>query len=523
MINIAKYFFRIEMYRCKYLFTVAFIVFFRFGFAQNQAFPAILKQNLENHVRFLASDSLQGRGFSGNINSLGIAADYLKKNVEMAGLKPFENKFSQDFTLIESVRDEENSFLKVSGKRKDKWVGSEEFAVINQKTEITAIEGAPVFLGFGIPDEEEKSAEFFLPDIRNKIAFVSSGTAESFLSGFTAYWDNHLEHKKAEKLFQAGAKAVILVTGIPDDEQKLFGQVAGWSNRSHYSLEQPREKQNRNLIVATPEAADAILGRKGQWKKLLEQAAKGNRPKTFATGNRILLKSVRKTKEISVQNVIGFLEGSDPVLKEECVVFMAHYDHLGSTDSGEIFNGADDNTSGTSTLLEVARALAQSGEQPRRSILFLWVTAEEVGMIGSEYYSKNPVFPLEKTAVCINLDMVGRVYEPRDSVWVHSPKQVKPFNEIYALVNDFDPDIKSIAEKAGLKTDIVPDFSLPDNFFYSSDHYHFHRNEIPILNLSTGYTADYHQPTDDIERINFDKMKKVAEFCYLIGLAVANK
>jgi Zn-dependent M28 family amino/carboxypeptidase len=236
-----------------------------------------------------------------------------------------------------------------------------------------------------------------------------------------------------------------------------------------------------------------------------------------------LLKSVRKTKEISVQNVIGFLEGSDPVLKEECVVFMAHYDHLGSTDSGEIFNGADDNTSGTSTLLEVARALAQSGEQPRRSILFLWVTAEEVGMIGSEYYSKNPVFPLEKTAVCINLDMVGRVYEPRDSVWVHSPKQVKPFNEIYALVNDFDPDIKSIAEKAGLKTDIVPDFSLPDNFFYSSDHYHFHRNEIPILNLSTGYTADYHQPTDDIERINFDKMKKVAEFCYLIGLAVANK
>jgi Zn-dependent M28 family amino/carboxypeptidase len=233
------------------------------------------------------------------------------------------------------------------------------------------------------------------------------------------------------------------------------------------------------------------------------------------------LKSARKVEEKKGRNIVGFVEGSHPVLKEECVVFMAHYDHLGMNKSGEIYNGADDNASGTATLLEVARAFKQVEKKPKRSIVFLWVTAEEVGLIGSEYYSKNPVFPLENTVACINLDMVGRVYEPRDSVWAHSPKLVKPLNEIYALVNDFDPKLKKMTEKACAKLGLTPDFSLPENFFYSSDHYHFHRNEVPLLNFSTGYSADYHQPTDDADRINFEKMKKVAELCFLVGTAIA--
>jgi hypothetical protein len=371
-------------------------------------------------------------------------------------------------------------------------------------------------------DENSGFNELAGLDLKNKVVLISAGTPESYKGEFSNLWNNSLERSKTDSIFKAGAKAIILITSVQDAENKTFRQISRRANRPNYSLEKTSTENETNLVIATPDVAEAILGKKGRWKKTLQKIAKKGKPVSFVVKNKIQFKSARKVEEKKGRNIIGFVEGSDPVLKEECIVFMAHYDHLGMSKNGEIYNGADDNASGTATLLEVARAFTLSETKPKRSIVFLWVTAEEVGLIGSEYYSKNPVFPLEKTIACINLDMVGRVYEPRDSVWAHSPKQAKPFREIYALVNDFDPDLKKITETACSELNLTPDFSLPDNFFYSSDHYHFHRNEIPILNFSTGYTADYHQPTDDAERINFDKMKKVAELCYLVGIAIAN-
>src|SRR5690606_36472091 len=128
-------------------------------------------------------------------------------------------------------------------------------------------------------------------------------------------------------------------------------------------------------------------------------------------GIRTNIKVKSKTEHFQGKNIIGIVEGSDPVLKDECVVFMAHYDHLGMNENGEIFNGADDNGSGTVTLLEVAEAFAGLEKKPQRSIVFLWVTGEEIGMLGSQYYVDNPLFPIVKTVACLNVDMNGRVFE----------------------------------------------------------------------------------------------------------------
>jgi Zn-dependent M28 family amino/carboxypeptidase len=225
---------------------------------------------------------------------------------------------------------------------------------------------------------------------------------------------------------------------------------------------------------------------------------------------------------ISAQNVVGILEGSDAHLKNECIVFMAHYDHLGTDENGTVFNGADDNATGCAILLELAEAFSQLETKPHRSMVFLWTTAEETGMLGSKYHAKNPVFQLDKTKAVINIDMAGRVNEPRDSVWKNSPKLIKDFNGIYTLISDFSPELDEITVSACKKLYLVPDKSLPDYFFRSSDHHHFHSRKIPVLNLSTGYHADYHKVTDEVSRIRFDKVKRVADLCFLVGFELAN-
>jgi len=133
------------------------------------------------------------------------------------------------------------------------------------------------------------------------------------------------------------------------------------------------------------------------------------------------------------------------------------------------------------------------------------------------------VFPLEKTVACINIDMDGRVFDQRDTVWNLSPKKVKDFDGLYTLTNDIWPGLKEINSAACKKLGLIPDYSLPSNFLRSSDHFSFHNKGVPVLNYATGYHADYHKVTDEISRINFDKMKRVADLCFLVGLEIANR
>lgn len=277
-------------------------------------------------------------------------------------------------------------------------------------------------------------------------------------------------------------------------------------------------------------AADELMGRKlGTKPNGLELAATYLAQQAQQIGLKAIENSYYQqvktySRKYDAKNVIGIVEGSDPVLKNEYVVFMAHYDHLGVRSDGAIFNGADDNGSGCVAILEVAEAFASLRIKPKRSIVFLWVTCEEIGHVGSRYYCDNPIFPLQKTVAAINLDMVGRVYEfPRDDAFKSSPKQVKPFNELYVLTNDIWPKLEEITIAKCDDLKIEADTSLPKSkFLRASDHYHFHKNGVPILNFSTGYHADFHKVSDEVEKINFLKIKRVADLCFLVAYDVAN-
>lgn len=220
------------------------------------------------------------------------------------------------------------------------------------------------------------------------------------------------------------------------------------------------------------------------------------------------------------ENILAFIEGSEK--PEEIVVISAHYDHIG-VKNGEIYNGADDDGSGTVALLEVAQAFQKAkkeGFAPKRSILILHVTGEEHGLHGSRYYSENPLFPLKNTVADVNIDMIGR----RDEF--HSNSN----NYIYLIGSDYlSTDLYNLCEEVNKKyININIDYKFndksdPNRFYYRSDHYNFAKNGIPSVFLFNGVHADYHKATDEVEKIEFDALEKRTRLAFAIAWEIANR
>ncbi len=220
------------------------------------------------------------------------------------------------------------------------------------------------------------------------------------------------------------------------------------------------------------------------------------------------------------ENIWAFIEGSEK--PEEIVVISAHYDHVGIM-KGEIYNGADDDGSGTVALLEIAQALQKAkneGNGPKRSVLILHVTGEEHGLHGSRYYSENPLFPLKNTVADVNIDMIGR----RDD------RHKDNNNYIYLIGSDYlSTDLYTICEKANkdfVNLDLdykFNDRNDPNRFYYRSDHYNFAKNGIPSVFLFSGVHDDYHEPTDDVDKIEFDILTKRAQLAFTIVWELANR
>lgn len=220
------------------------------------------------------------------------------------------------------------------------------------------------------------------------------------------------------------------------------------------------------------------------------------------------------------ENIWAFIEGSEK--PDEIVVISAHYDHVG-VKNGEIYNGADDDGSGTVSLVEIARAFAQAkkdGHGPKRSVLILHVTGEEHGLHGSRYYSEHPLFPMANTVCDVNIDMIGR----RDEF------HAKNNNYIYVIGSDYlSSDLFNICESANKKySKLNLDYKYndrqdPNRFYYRSDHYNFAKNGIPSVFLFSGTHADYHKPGDDVDKIEFDALTKRAQYAFSIAWEVANR
>jgi len=223
-------------------------------------------------------------------------------------------------------------------------------------------------------------------------------------------------------------------------------------------------------------------------------------------------------------NMTAYIEGSDPLLKDEVVVFSAHIDHIGG--SGDRINpGADDDASGCAALLSLAEAFQNLEKKPLRSILFLWVSGEEIGLYGSKSYTKNPLFPLEKTVVDLNMDMIGREKGIADTT---ADTPMTGPEKIFVIADYQSKELMAIAEEADKGSVLDFDYSLsgrnhPLQLFSRSDHYNFARKDIPVLFFTSGLHTDYHKPGDVIEKINFKKMELVTRTIFSIGLSVANK
>lgn len=220
------------------------------------------------------------------------------------------------------------------------------------------------------------------------------------------------------------------------------------------------------------------------------------------------------------ENVLAFIEGSEK--PEEIVVISAHYDHVGMQ-NGEIYNGADDDGSGNVAILEIAEAFQQAvkdGYKPKRSILFLHVTAEEIGLLGSKYYTDiQPVFPLANTIADLNIDMIGRVDE------VHAENE----NYVYLIGSDkLSTDLHNLSESVNTKyTKLDLDYTYndendPNRFYYRSDHYNFAKNNVPIIFYFNGVHEDYHQPTDSPDKINYELLAKRAQLIFATAWELAN-
>jgi len=494
------------------------------SYSQEQGLNSIVQADLQRHLTFIASDSLQGRRFGTEVPGLKIAAEYIQQNIEKDGLNPGPNGYFQRVDIQSLKPDAENTFLNVNDETGKKIIQSKELISLTRGASSIDLSGELVFAGFGWQDTVSGYDDFRECDMHGKILLYAQGSPKTYVRGKSQPWNDRMEAAKIERVFKAGAKAVIIFTTPDNNKNQTFNQIQRWTNRSQFSLASA-EKDVANekfVFVTTPEVANKILD--GKLRKMLAHLSHGEKWHDNIKGNyKVNVQIGRKTELLGGRNVLGIVEGSDPELKDECVVYMAHYDHLGIGKNGDVYNGADDNGSGTVALLELAQAFQALDEKPKRSILFLWVTGEEIGLFGSRYYVNHPIFPLNKTAACINIDMIGRVYEPRDSVWKNSPKKVKDKNGVYTLASNFCPQMLKISDSACKSLGLVPDKSLPERFIRSSDQYNFHKKGVPILNVATGYHADYHKVTDEVSRINFDKMKRVVDMCFLVGYQIANQ
>ena len=318
-------------------------------------------------------------------------------------------------------------------------------------------------------------------------------------------------------------KAVILKEGIPS--RKVEKKEGNW---------------RKKVKTAKKEGAIAVIFRKENYsntdlniKKHLQHPIMkmhGNQkskplPPVFVVDEKIIKKlnqdsntisfNTRVSQTKSGENVLGYIPG----LTDEIIVISAHYDHIGY-DRGEICNGADDDGSGTSALLSISKAFQKAfdeGNKPQRGILFLAVSGEEKGLFGSQFYTENPAFPLSKTIANLNIDMVGR----QDTIQ-------KDNNYIYLIGSDrISKELHIINENInkkhiGFKLDYTYNaLDDPNNFYQRSDHYNFAKNNIPVIFYFGGLHEDYHQPTDDFEKIDFLKLERVSRFVFLTAWELA--
>lgn len=506
----------------------------------NKSEKQITASDMESYISFLASPLLKGR-MNGE-EGLEIAGQYIESQAKLLGLKPANgNSYFQPYTVNRKIMDPVKTKIQIISAVNDTLtIKDPMYQLVPIGPSDFVLDGEVVFAGYGIKSDKYKYNDFDSLNTEGKILIVmerapmsSDGTKSLFDE---PEWNSQMSFQlKINALILSKAKAILFVPDPKSGFKSLGESSPGLSGyiSSKVTLKGDKEDNISPFMAMMPKVifinrsvADALLKGSGH---TLEELQKGIdetlKPNSFIIQDkRMKITEVSIKEEKVLNNVAGYIEGSDPVLKNEVVVFSGHYDHIGGS-GAKINSGADDDASGCAALLSMAEAFQSLKKKPLRSILFLWVSGEEIGLYGSQSYVDKPLFPLDKTVADLNMDMIGRVKEAADST--SSTPMTGP-NTVFVITDSQSKDLMKIADDVDKKSDLNFDYSLsgrdhPLQLFARSDHYNFVRKDIPVLFFSTGIHSDYHTPGDVIEKIDFRKMELVTRTMYEIGLTVANR
>jgi len=473
------------------------------------------------HLAFLSSEELGGRYTLSP--SFAIVARYLAAQLESYGFQGGgdHGDFLQHFVVISSKPDLEKTSLSLTDQGQTTNYSFGDFYTSVGGSDGKA-EGQLVFVGGGISSPSQHHDDYANLDVKGKIVLLATIIPEGIDP-------SRLQRNESGEraAFAHGAAGVLR---IPQQRFIELMKVPGFKERfgGREEVHLAQETDTRAPVLAlSPALADKLLSSIGLSLKKVQEAERDHTAMTAKVTNvTVTMNVVYHQRQVTTQNVIGRLEGTDPQLKKEYVIFSAHYDHLQTNDKGEIYPGADDDGSGTTSVLAIAHAMAL--DPPKRSVLVVFHAGEELGLLGSEYNTDfSPAVPLDAVLADLNIDMIGRSKPPGDEDRLDS--HLTDANTIYLVgSNRISKELHKISEQTNsdyqkLKLDYYyNDPTNPERIYFRSDHWNYAKHGIPVIFYFDGTHVDYHKTTDTIDKIDFNKMTRVARLVFETGWRLAN-
>lgn len=495
--------------------------------AQNKAAikfsQSINKENATKHLSILASDEYEGRetGKKGAWK----AADYIKNHFQNIGLKPPVN--GSYFQELDMVNVKLSQILTVDGKPAEAINDFYNMPPSVSYKGYTFNANTIVFAGYGLTRAEYDDYKDL--NVAGKVVMIfKDGDPDTTKARSKNQYS--AIYSKIKYLTEQKALAVLLidqqVSDMPQDlEYYLKNEEMVLKTREN--MERMNEPQSLPMINISPSIANKIFAAAGtNIDAVKKKITESGKPASQQLNISVCATANKTESKARAENVLGFLEGSDPKLKKEVLVITGHYDHIGITPDApgpdKINNGADDDGSGTTGVLMIAEAFMKAkkaGHGPKRSILFMTVTGEEKGLWGSEWYSDHPIFPLENTITNLNIDMIGRgdKAHEQDNNFVYIIGSDMLSSDLDKLLRKANKDYVNIQldDKYNNRTD-------PERFYYRSDHYNFAKHGIPVIFYFNGVHEDYHKPGDEVSKIDFPMLAKRSKLVYFTAWELAN-
>ena len=504
--------------------------------AVTSAVKNIRPDAIRAHMRFLSDSLLQGR--APDTPGYSIAALYVATELEALGLQPgmAGGSWFQMVSFRKSLLDQSRSSLTFlrDGNPQALVDGKDYVLTANTAQQKINLEAPIIFVGFGVTAPEEKYDDYAGIDVHGKIVALLGGAPPRFASTVRAYYaDDMVKAKNAES---HGAAAIISLS-LPEDFER---QPWDW-NVPQYRMGEIRwlEKDGKphnpysysGVAALNQSGADILFtGAPHSFKEACE-AARASKSQAFPLTTSARIHTANSWTAFRSPNIVARLEGSDPVLRHEYVVYTAHVDHLGicpAINGDNVCHGADDNASGVASLLEIARAFSILPTAPRRSVLFVFVTGEEAGLLGSDYFAHFPSVPLDKIVANINIDGAPGLFYPMKNVVAMGAEH-----------STLQHNVESIAANLGysLAADPMPE----ENYFIRSDQYSFVLRGVPAVDVTDGPDSTnpkvnglefqkkwnvtrYHTPLDNMEQpLDFSSAARASGFNFLLGVSLSNQ